>query len=398
MNLNASNIKIYSFSYIETDIIPIATLKQFMEFNINLIRSMIPIFAYFIAKEISTIHSFGLYHGELSLDSIGIYYNATTQTFVPSIIAFYFFYKNTNISDFFVQSSSIESQYQQQQDIIDYRNIINKIGGEKNIINLISEIKSIDLIVEKLYDFNIIMEKFVINVLNFDYKSFKLSYLTIHKIFVCIDKNSEIYDVMNHFLLISKNKYFDLENAISTIFDFVCLISLYKTNKVEELTKNDAKIEAMLKKIKEMNDNYNLVSKKDEISKLSITIESNKNILFDKMKYFSLSRKHMKNQNTPFFILYHYYKTHIFTKKMISQAIKKEAIKIKDTYYNVDMMSIGFIVLLNIKNLDSDFNHKIKIKILSNEDKQKINEIFDILKSMKLNPEIIDDYVVFEKS
>lgn len=182
-----------------TNLIPITSLynfhQQFKEKENPLI------WIYIIAKEMSLIHSLNLYHRELSEKSIGIYYNVEMQTFLPLVIPFYIFYKNSQnktSNRTIIYDEDIEKNM--QKDIKRFQRIAEKLDEKHKVPRHILEGKSFNTIVCNLY--NLIQNSSNSNQnLDYEYVSFLLSYREIHKIFSGSLNGSSVNEIMKYYLI-----------------------------------------------------------------------------------------------------------------------------------------------------------------------------------------------------
>ena len=131
-------------------IIPVCSLGSFIENNGNRIEEGYSLtFLYFIAKDLSLIHSNNLYHGEVTADRIGLYYNHETRTLIPSVILYYSYYKNNqnSMNDMNSKKRIPSKMYSseellskgQRKDIKNFINIAMKLGISDEILSKIQE-------------------------------------------------------------------------------------------------------------------------------------------------------------------------------------------------------------------------------------------------------------------
>ncbi|KAK8837936.1 hypothetical protein M9Y10_035878 [Tritrichomonas musculus] len=169
----------------ETDfIIPVCSLGSFIQNNKYSYSDYSLIWLYFIAKDLSSIHSHNLYHGHISLDNIGLYYNHETNTLIPSVILYYC---TLNINNEIVPS--LLAKYQ-RKDIKQFIKLAKQIDGiHDNVIKTIEQCDSMNVILFQLFNYihnysNESQQKiFFKNHNNQDYSSYQITYPIIIDIF-----------------------------------------------------------------------------------------------------------------------------------------------------------------------------------------------------------------------
>lgn len=181
-----------------TNSLPISTLGDFLisfKHNINIFT-----FIYFITVEISQIHSFNCYHGEISLDSIGVYYSDQTKSFYPSLILYYYNYKSNNKKQKNPESSkkSENLETNQNKDILSVFEIFKKLPNSGDInFDAIDKSGTMDMIVFDLY--NKIYEKndqsFFNDYNNFNYNNYKITKSFALDVFTNSNENDQIREI-----------------------------------------------------------------------------------------------------------------------------------------------------------------------------------------------------------
>lgn len=158
------------------------------------------IWLYFVAKELSVIHSNNYYHGNLSADSIGIYYNTKTETFVPSIILFYHYYKMHNDNYVFPRNSGYNRSYEseklekyQRNDRKKYLKILKQfVNLPSQVLGKIEDSGSMNEIVYHLYNYIVnykssnVKDNLLYNLKMYNYANFQISYSDLNVIFQLI--------------------------------------------------------------------------------------------------------------------------------------------------------------------------------------------------------------------
>ncbi|KAK8887003.1 hypothetical protein M9Y10_038038 [Tritrichomonas musculus] len=192
-------------------IIPVCSLGSFIENNGNRIEEGYSLtFLYFIAKDLSLIHSNNLYHGELTADHIGLYYNHETRTLIPLVIPYYYYYKNNQnsmntevkIPSKMYSSKELVSK-EQRKDIKNFIKIAMKLGISDEILSKIQESETMNEIVYHLSYFikhnpnKRQLEIFEKNKLNSEYSSFVITYPIIEKVFHHIKDKKYSFSMMS---------------------------------------------------------------------------------------------------------------------------------------------------------------------------------------------------------
>ena len=130
----------------EKDIFSVCSLGSFIQNNKNIYSVHSLMWLYFIAKDLSNIHSRKLYHGHISLDNIGLYYNHDTKTLIPSVILFYC---TLNIQ---YENKPLENY--QRKDIKNFKALAKQISGiDDNVIKTIEQCDSMNAILFHLFNY-----------------------------------------------------------------------------------------------------------------------------------------------------------------------------------------------------------------------------------------------------
>lgn len=219
-------------SEFECNIIPpISSLKDFLNNNMQLNEEKSLIWAYSLAKEITLMISKNIFIDNLSYESIGIYYNKITKTFIPSIILYNYYYKNTCLNSNLQQKRKRNQLSNEYKIIRKYKKLIKTFGGiSTKLLNIIDKSDSMNVITFYIYNFiqnqsNEVIKSFNNNYLNSDYSLFKFSFSEIHDIIKIIKEKNYNESVFTNIELIVQeiNEFIDLciSNPESTIKNLI---------------------------------------------------------------------------------------------------------------------------------------------------------------------------------
>ena len=240
-------------------IIPVCTLYDFINNNENKYERFLIIWMYFIAKELSFIHSNNLYHGDLSLQNIGLYYNKKTKTLIPSAILYYSYYK---IKQNYFDSCRIEvpsklyshnekTSKMQRKDIKKFASIFKEFDIIPDIV--FEQFDSMSLYVHYLYNFinknydEDTKDIFYNNYKNHDYPLFQITFTSMKDIFHLFQKNKYSFNdlIINFDEILKKINNF-LDNAQSNpdlkLIECIQLEQIKVEDKVQEDEKNEFEI------------------------------------------------------------------------------------------------------------------------------------------------------------
>lgn len=175
-------------------ILPVTYLKHFIPFLTNIKYFLI--FVYTLAVELDRLVSLGLHHGEISEESIGIYYNSNLKVFEPSIILFYYIFQK--------KFKSGEAKKKHKNDFIDFISLVRRLDKDVNVIpEDFYELKSFRSFVYHLYN-HIIQKYFYVESCYFrHFVYFKLGILTMNDILINKKTNDDVFTIFDHFI----NKY-----------------------------------------------------------------------------------------------------------------------------------------------------------------------------------------------
>lgn len=203
-------------------IMPVSTINNFIE-NKQFFENYSKLkWVFFLANELSFVHSKGMFHGNLSSSKIGVYFNYKLKIFFPSIILFHSYsnhinqIKEMNESMDFSKCSKYEILVHfQSKDIKSFIKIVKKFDVVSDEhFNEIEKMDSMNRIVLFLYNYILGVNK---ELLNDDftlenYLSFsQITFFSIQNIFTfCKDYNftlenltlniENILDLINEFL------------------------------------------------------------------------------------------------------------------------------------------------------------------------------------------------------
>lgn len=268
---------------------------------------------YLIAKELSILHSYNLFYGDLSFNKICLYYNSSLKMLVPSIILSYSYCKSRSYNRECNCNDKIDKL--QMKDIKKFKEIVKHYLKE-GIFDVIKDVETMNEILYFLYNFikNNNAGKNIIKNCGFsfdDYSSFKMTYSSMKDTFKLILDNYSfkgltinfvsIYDVIFNYLEKAQENMnrqilcnFPViecsdqkPNGIQSLIDGINIncISLYKSISNTESENNDIDIATT--------DNYITISKKkkekteDSFTKLysfELINYSNQKITFTKTK------------------------------------------------------------------------------------------------------------------
>lgn len=211
-------------------IIPIATLDFFINNFKDETKLLSFIWLHLIAKELTIIHSCGFHHGNISPNTIGIYYNNETQTFVTSIILYYYIYKKGK-SNNFEKSKDVEKN--QQKDIKSFFKISKLLIENTNkILGCYNNTLSIDDISFDLQNFimnNLDNERKMIFVknsnFNNDYSSYQITYPIMQRIFTKMDNKCFLNGL-----------FIEIESTLRIIYEFLKNTNSYPNKSINENT------------------------------------------------------------------------------------------------------------------------------------------------------------------
>ncbi|KAK8885013.1 hypothetical protein M9Y10_044141 [Tritrichomonas musculus] len=204
----------------ENSIFPFFTLRNFIEFSeFNEEESLM--FSYFIAREISSIHSQNMYHGNISFDSIAVYFNVKTGAFVPAIVPYYIYYKSFVDSRDFNRNYSLDTlDKHQRKDVKAFKSVISNFKYfPKNYLKEIEGLDDFGSILYYLHRKNIDIGNmqrniFLQNTNNYDYSYFKVTFNVIRTIyFIFKQKIDGQKETENNYISI------DININIDGIFD-----------------------------------------------------------------------------------------------------------------------------------------------------------------------------------
>ncbi|KAK8887454.1 hypothetical protein M9Y10_038499 [Tritrichomonas musculus] len=345
-----------------SNMIPITTLGNFFNQFKEYVERNLLIFFFFIVKELFDIHNFDLYHGELTKDSIGIYYNSNTGTFVPLIIPFYVFFKSNQVCRPELKVADLLKN--QKQDIKLMKKILKNIDTQNIIPDEFYQQEHLNLMILKLYNLDMPKEaqrRFRENSDDFgnnQYKSYDITFRLVHEIFACKDETDEIHQIFCHFLYNNKEEgYLDVDNSVNEILQF--------SNHMAREQKNDDEKEIIKKliQIKRNNDKmFREVHEKEKSDPFDIDIiEDNEKKLITIKKNENEAKKHIDATNPqkfeiPQFRLVNYtdFKMHKFRQMIQNKVsrVRKKTIKISPDLHPFWLKNILFLL-----------NRKIQYKI-----------------------------------
>ena len=352
---------------------------------------------YFIAKEISTIHSQNIFHGELSLNSIGVYFNTETKSFMPAIVPFYIFYSNGKTENIQCYSKLYLSDYikkMQKKDIKHFLRLVEIL--DQDLFLMISnslDINSIDNIIYEIYNIiikshdNEYKKQFVYNDSKYDYSFFQINFITLYNIFITYNKDEMIYKVFNYFFN-QKTSFLNMELALHKIINF-----------------SNEKIK---------NQNYKTVNNHEygeyDIMKLFMEIKKNNSIILDisdqleKEKQEEIKKEdeiQMLNiKNSRPFKLINYSMSEIKYRDLKNKSQLNSYINRKIEITELEIKSIKFIIHRYIKILNPEFNYRVTVKIMNKFDSvrqkknYKLTDIEQIIKELNYNYEIINGLII----
>lgn len=352
-------------------IFPITTLRNFVKFN----NKMNSIFLYFIAQEVNTIHLNEYFHGDLSLDSIGIYYNYKTKTFLPAIIPFYAYH--VAYSSHFRKSGNghfFDLEKQQRKDIKNFLKILNELNSD---IRIPSDISSLNEILYILYNYNCenldseMKSIFLKNYNNYDYSNLHLNFREIYDIFVTRSKDDFAYQTFNYFFVENHDSFFKIQNAIQKVLTFSNKKIYGSSEKIEE---ND--ITNLLLQIKQNNGvAIHLYSqrKEEETCKRNHPIEK--------------VEVHRKTDN---FQLTFYSKYLADSRKEKAQRQIEQPVSRFLEIYPMEPYSLRFAISRYFNNLNPSLNFKVSIK----SNNMKLAEIKKVLKKLNIEFNVEEGSIV----
>ncbi|KAK8871623.1 hypothetical protein M9Y10_007358 [Tritrichomonas musculus] len=203
---------------------PLSSLHDFNENHGTISFEQSLNWAYFIAKELSVIHSNNLYHGQLSTETIGIYFNKKTKSFVPAVIPYYSYYKlkkSNGIYNNYVYSSK-NCEKMQKKDIKQYLNIIQSFEGlSETILKKIEDANSMNAVIYYLYNYIIKFEDFkrdfIQNQKSYQYEFFHITYQDLIEIFKILKDQEISENVLNKILILQNEIQRFLSNTLSNL-------------------------------------------------------------------------------------------------------------------------------------------------------------------------------------
>lgn len=175
-------------------ILPVTYLKHFIPFLTNVKYFLI--FVYTLAVELDRLVSLDLHHGEISEESIGIYYNSNLGVFEPSIILFYYIFQK--------KYKRGEAKKKHKKDFSDFKSLVRRLDKDVNVIpEDFYELESFRAFVHRLY--NHINQKYFQVESNYfkHFVYFKLGILTMIDILINKKTNDDVFIIFDHFI----NKY-----------------------------------------------------------------------------------------------------------------------------------------------------------------------------------------------
>lgn len=377
-----------------SNIIPIASLKNFLNnFQINDTHLMI----YFIAKEISMIHSHNIFHGELSLDSIGVYFNTETNSFMPAIVPFYIFYSNGKTENTDYYSKYYLSDYikkMQKKDIKHFIKLVKIL--DEDLFSLISNSSDTNSIDDIIYEiFNTIIKnhdyeykkQFIYNDSKYDYSLFQINFITLYSIFITFNKDEMIYKVFNYFFD-QKTTILNLELTLHRIINFSNEKILNQNYKIaNNFEKNEYNIMMLFLKIKE--NNSIILDISDQLEKERQEKMKNE----DEMQALNIKKPRP-------FKLINYSLSEIKYRDIKNRSQINSYINRKIEITELEIKSIKFIIYRYIKTLNPELNYRVTVKIMNKFDsvRQKKNyklaDIEQIIKELNYNYEIINGLII----
>ncbi|KAK8871510.1 hypothetical protein M9Y10_007239 [Tritrichomonas musculus] len=385
--INNSNESSFSHTVIEKNLIPITSLDSFIKKVID--PKTIRLFAYMIAKELGLIHSYNLYHGELSLKSIGIYYDNEADTFVPSIIPFYFFYQNRKGRIFApYKKENIKLDKGQRKDIRDFFKIIREFEDYAVFIPPeIFQSETMNEILFYLYKANKMNPNFREIATKKDYSSLYLTQSVLYDIFVRKDKNDPIYKDFDFFLLHNKSDvYLDVYKAVKFNLEFSSLKILNIKRDIE----NDESIKDMLLEINEIN---------DEAYKIIYETSSNEEETVNKIKN-DIDRAIKRNDVMNMVTLYSLLDFQNSKMQYYNNLFTRMANKVVFRYLEINTTvaeSCPFMIKRYLYSLNPKFNYKIGVKIYNcRVNKNNITRIVEKL-GHKLVTECDNMFIIVKK-
>lgn len=380
--INETNSKINADNMDYCHILSISNLADFInKNNLKFSEKQSLIFIYFIAKELSLIHSHNLYHGELSTQSIGVYFNNETKSFVPSLLLYYCEYikkkknQTTTYKKFYFDDEIEKKQ------IKDMKRFIKIIGDssvfeiKNELINEIRNLQSMNSILNCIYNYIIqnksddIKKSFHNENAYYNYSSFYISYQSLidiyQKIVHDINQKSELYkNCINRIACIL--------NDIDNVFSFYTLnqkltIEELLSYQSQHLTKelDNSSIETIQKTIKNIqksslniyiNNNLDEMYDYDKLNNIVIEEKNgivsiirtekveNKKIKPVKKIHFQTVKKKVEKQNRSWFL------------KFITRRIE-----ISELTYQ----SVCFFMRRYLLNLNPTINFRIIVKIIN---------------------------------
>ncbi|KAK8886995.1 hypothetical protein M9Y10_038030 [Tritrichomonas musculus] len=227
-------------------VIPVCSLGSFIENNGNIIEEGYSLtFLYFIAKDLSLIHSNNLYHGEVRADHIGLYYNHETRTLIPSVILYYSYYKNNqnSMNDMNskkripskIYSSEELLSKEQRKDIKNFIKIAEKLRISDEILSKIQKSEAMIDIVYHLSLLSDIMKTFIKNHILFQKSTYQILFPSL---------TTKYKDLKNFFYFIKNNDLImdnftdDFEQICNLIISFLDLAlenPSFTFNKISQL-------------------------------------------------------------------------------------------------------------------------------------------------------------------
>ena len=409
--------KVMNISSTNQDFIfPVCSLNDFIINNPNKYSNYLLTWIYFIAKELSIIHSNNLYHGNLNPRTVGLYFNNSTKSLIPSVILYYSFYKaNDNLSNAKTSSNNYKTMKMysfneivvknQRKDIKQMIKMFKNFNCVPNdLLQLINESESANQIMYILYNYirrssnDEQRETFNKNCYIDDFSNIQITY----------DSLIEIYQVF------CENNY-SFENLI---IDFGTLFPAIKQFLINIQTNPSLPIKfsipQVVKKssIQEIPNIIDIIKEKSSMVLLSIInqeiVEENKLVKIERkedvitLHCVKMDIEIEKNQENQFNLINFSKPKKDATQKKIDNLILKEVFRYIE-FSGLCKRSVGFLLKRYVFNLNPYFKYRITIKLnnqknVSNEGEtinlKNIKRIMDGIDRKTKDPEGVDGNIV----
>lgn len=216
------------------------------------------------------------------------------------------------------------------------------------------------------------------------YSNYQLSFTKIHEIFINYDQENETYKIIINFLLLkNEERYLNLEQTITDIFNFIFIDICKQHISIDYNIDKIKKVETMLRKIKEFNDDNINAYIHESNNTISIEKESQKTPSISKLKYIETNS-------------FYRFKMHDFEPKL-KNLDKKVVFRCIDIFKDLTKKSFEFIFKRYINNLHPRINYKMSVRIIQNDNTNIfLTDIIQIGKKNKLHGVNINGIIVFE--